>query len=129
MSQRTTAEDAIALEHETLDRLANVVVTTVPLVLLGVAVWLAWGGALHWQDLVVLGVSYALTGAGIPEADLSRIQEPLYSTKARGLGLGLAIVRAILDKCGGGLRVESEPGRGSVFTVKLMASPAQEERE
>ena len=72
-------------------------------------------------------VSVADTGAGIPAADLARILEPLYSTKARGLGLGLAIVRAIIDKSGGGLRVESEPGRGSVFTVRLPASPDHEE--
>ena len=44
--------------------------------------------------------------------------EPLYSTKARGLGLGLAIARAILEKNQGRLRVASEPGRGSVFTVR-----------
>ena len=72
-----------------------------------------------------LDVSFADTGTGISEADLTRIMEPLYSTKARGLGLGLAIVRTILDKCGGGLRVVSEPGRGSVFTVSLAASPPQ----
>ena len=72
-----------------------------------------------------LEVAVADTGVGIPGDQLSRILEPLYSTKARGLGLGLAIVRAILDKCGGNLRVESEPGRGSIFTVVLSASPAR----
>ena len=45
--------------------------------------------------------------------------EPLYSTKARGLGLGLAIARAILEKNQGSLRVASEAGRGSTFTVRL----------
>jgi signal transduction histidine kinase len=74
-------------------------------------------------------VAIADTGVGISSADLARILEPLYSTKARGLGLGLAIVRTILDKCGGSLRVESEPGRGSVFTVRLVASPAHEDTE
>jgi two-component system sensor kinase FixL len=73
-----------------------------------------------------LEVAVADTGVGITREDLSRILEPLYSTKARGLGLGLAIVRAVLDKCGGGLRVESEPGRGSVFIVRLPVSPAHE---
>jgi signal transduction histidine kinase len=73
-----------------------------------------------------LEVAVSDTGVGIPGEDLSRILEPLYSTKARGLGLGLAIVRAILDKCGGSLRVESEPGRGSVFTVRLTPSPAHD---
>ena len=62
------------------------------------------------------------TGVGIPPQDLARIMEPLYSTKARGLGLGLAIVRAILEKNQGSLRVTSEVGRGSTFTVRLTAS-------
>lgn len=63
------------------------------------------------------------TGVGIPTADLGRIIEPLYSTKARGLGLGLAPVRMILEKNGGGLDVASEPGRGSTFAVRLTAAP------
>jgi stearoyl-CoA desaturase (delta-9 desaturase) len=37
----------------------------VPLTLLGVAIWLAWGGTLHWQDIVVLGVCYVLTVVGV----------------------------------------------------------------
>jgi signal transduction histidine kinase len=59
------------------------------------------------------------TGAGIAPQDLARVMEPLYSTKARGLGLGLAIARAILEKNQGSLRVASEVGRGSAFTVRL----------
>jgi stearoyl-CoA desaturase (delta-9 desaturase) len=58
-------DDTQAIEHETVDRLANVVVTVVPVALLGFAIWRAWGGALHWQDLVVLAVSYLITGVGI----------------------------------------------------------------
>ncbi len=57
--------ERLVIKHETLDRLANAVVTIVPLALLGFAVWLAWGGTLHWQDLVVLALVYVLTGAGI----------------------------------------------------------------
>lgn len=64
------------------------------------------------------------SGVGISREDLLRIMEPLYSTKARGLGLGLAISRSILDKNRGGLRVTSELGRGSVFTIRLTASPS-----
>ncbi len=60
-----TVEDSLAIRHETLDRLANVVVTVVPLALLGLAVFLAWGNSLHWQDLVVLAISYLLTVVGI----------------------------------------------------------------
>jgi signal transduction histidine kinase len=64
-------------------------------------------------------VDVADTGVGIPAEDLPRVMEPLYSTKARGLGLGLAIARAILEKNNGSLRVASEPGRGTTFTVRL----------
>jgi stearoyl-CoA desaturase (Delta-9 desaturase) len=50
---------------DTFDRVANVVVTVVPVGLVGFAAWLAWGGALRWPDLVVLAVTYTLTGLGI----------------------------------------------------------------
>ncbi|MCC6416860.1 MAG: hypothetical protein IT429_01280 [Gemmataceae bacterium] len=68
------------------------------------------------------------TGVGIPPAELGRVMEPLFSTKARGLGLGLAIARAILEKNRGGLHVASEPGRGSTFTVRLAADLVQEDQ-
>ncbi len=67
----------------------------------------------------VIETAVADSGVGIPAEQLSRVMEPLYSTKARGLGLGLSIARAILEKNGGSLRVASEPGRGSTFTVYL----------
>jgi signal transduction histidine kinase len=66
-----------------------------------------------------LEVSVADTGIGIAPADLPRVMEPLFSTKARGMGLGLALSRMILDKNHGTLRVASEPGMGSTFTVRL----------
>jgi signal transduction histidine kinase len=67
-------------------------------------------------------VSVADTGVGIEAKDLTRIMEPLYSTKARGLGLGLAIARSIVEKNQGTLRVASDPGCGSTFTVRLTRS-------
>jgi signal transduction histidine kinase len=70
-----------------------------------------------------LEVSVADTGAGIEKDQLARIMEPLYSTKARGLGLGLAIVRSIVERNQGIIQVVSEPGRGSTFTVRLLAAP------
>jgi signal transduction histidine kinase len=73
-------------------------------------------------------VDVADTGVGIARDQLARVMEPLYSTKARGLGLGLAIARAILEKNRGALRVASEPGRGSTFTVRLSADLAREDR-
>jgi stearoyl-CoA desaturase (delta-9 desaturase) len=64
-SAAVTRDDVVAIEHETFGRAANIFVTIAPVVVLGVGIWLAWGGALHWQDLVVMAVGYALTGLGI----------------------------------------------------------------
>ena len=68
-------------------------------------------------------MTVADTGVGIPPDHLARVMEPLYTTKARGLGLGLALARAILEKNRGTLAVASEPGRGTTFTVRLAAAP------
>lgn len=64
-------------------------------------------------------IAVADTGVGIPPENLPRVMEPLFSTKARGLGLGLAIARSILDKNRAILRVASQPGRGTTFTVQI----------
>jgi two-component system sensor kinase FixL len=85
---------------------------------------MASGGALSISgsaDHHSVRVAVADTGTGIPPDQLSQIMEPLYSTKARGLGLGLAISRAILDKNKGSLRVSSTVGKGSTFTLSLPA--------
>ncbi len=60
------------------------------------------------------------TGDGIKPEDINRILEPLYTTKSRGIGLGLAITRAIVEKHNGRITVSSEPGKGSCFTVNLL---------
>jgi signal transduction histidine kinase len=69
-----------------------------------------------------LDVAFADTGSGISAENLRRVMEPLFSTKARGLGLGLAIARAILEKNEGSMTLASEQGKGSTFTVRLRTS-------
>jgi signal transduction histidine kinase len=66
------------------------------------------------------------TGHGIAADDIKRIMEPFFTTKARGIGLGLAISNAILAKNEASLSVESVPGEGSVFTIALEAAPHSE---
>jgi PAS domain S-box-containing protein len=66
-----------------------------------------------------VAVSVADSGIGIPPADLSQIFEPLVTTKPRGLGLGLALIRNLVEANGGRIQVESEVGQGSTFTVWL----------
>jgi len=66
-----------------------------------------------------LDIRFADTGPGISPEQLTRIMEPYYTTKADGTGLGLLIVDRIVRGHGGALSIESEAGRGSVFTISL----------
>jgi signal transduction histidine kinase len=59
------------------------------------------------------------TGTGIPDEVRARIFEPFFTTKASGTGLGLAVVRRIVEGHGGTLEVRSRPGEGTVFGLRL----------
>jgi signal transduction histidine kinase len=72
----------------------------------------------------VIEIAVTDSGPGIGSDQIGRIMEPFFTTKARGLGLGLAISRSIVDKNHGELLVASEPGRGTTFTVRLPAATA-----
>lgn len=61
-------------------------------------------------------------GIGIQSKDLSRIFDPFYTTKSTGQGLGLATCYSIINRHGGAIGVESEPGKGSTFHIYLPAS-------
>jgi signal transduction histidine kinase len=61
------------------------------------------------------------TGSGIEPAALERIFDDFFTTRERGTGLGLSIVRRLVTDLGGRIRVSSQPGRGSTFTVELPA--------
>ncbi|HZY87914.1 MAG TPA: PAS domain S-box protein [Gemmataceae bacterium] len=63
-------------------------------------------------------------GQGMTEQVQAQIFEPFFSTKEHGTGLGLAVVRQIVESFGGRVEVRSEPGRGSRFSVWLPSSPA-----
>jgi stearoyl-CoA desaturase (delta-9 desaturase) len=55
----------VPITNETSERIVRVLVVGLPVAALVAAGWLAWGGALHWQDLAVLAVTYTLSGIGI----------------------------------------------------------------
>jgi signal transduction histidine kinase len=73
-------------------------------------------------------VRFADTGAGIPPEALGRIFDPFYTTKevGKGTGLGLSIVFGIVKKHGGTVNVESQPGQGTVFTLRLPLAPRED---
>jgi signal transduction histidine kinase len=58
-------------------------------------------------------------GPGIPPESRDRIFEPFFTTKAKGSGLGLSIVHAIVTQHGGSIRVEDAPGGGARFALRL----------
>jgi signal transduction histidine kinase len=72
------------------------------------------------ETLVVLTVGD--TGRGLNPEEKSRIFEHFYTTKAGGTGLGLSIVRRLVVDFDGSLAVDSEPGRGTKFTVSFPAA-------
>ncbi|MDD5365833.1 MAG: PAS domain S-box protein [Gallionellaceae bacterium] len=78
-------------------------------------------------DGMSVAVSVRDTGSGIAPEQMARLFQPLYTTKARGIGLGLVVVKNLTEANGGRIEVQSEPGRGTVFTVTLpCAGPAEE---
>jgi two-component system, NtrC family, sensor kinase len=60
-------------------------------------------------------------GCGIPKADLERVFEPFFSTRTGkgGTGLGLSITSGLVQELGGHIQVESEVGKGTIFTITL----------
>jgi signal transduction histidine kinase len=59
------------------------------------------------------------TGSGITPENMKKLFEPLFTTKTRGIGLGLAVSKKLAEANGGRIEVESEPGKGSNFTLVL----------
>ena len=81
-----------------------------------------------WPDGANVALSVADTGIGIPSEDLPHVWERLFrgdrSRSERGLGLGLSLVKAIALAHRGDVAVESSPGNGSRFTIRLPADLA-----
>lgn len=69
-----------------------------------------------------LRISLEDTGTGIPPEILSRVTEPFFTSKSRGLGLGLALSRRIAERFGGRLEVASLEGRGTTVSLILRVS-------
>jgi signal transduction histidine kinase len=67
-----------------------------------------------WAELKVSD-----TGCGIDRDKIDRIFDPFYTTKDTGTGLGLSIVYKIVQDSGGVISAESEPGKGTVFSLYL----------
>ena len=69
------------------------------------------------KDFVEVG--FKDTGVGMSKENMEKIFTPFFTTRAKGMGMGLAICKKIVDAHDGSIEVESEVGKGSTFTVKL----------
>jgi signal transduction histidine kinase len=63
-------------------------------------------------------ISIADSGKGIPDADLARVGDPFFTTKAKGSGLGLFLTRRLVQSAGGQLEIRSEPGSGTTCVIR-----------
>jgi nitrogen fixation/metabolism regulation signal transduction histidine kinase len=64
-------------------------------------------------------ITVADNGIGIAKEDFNRIFEPKFTTKSSGMGLGLSIIKNIIENYNGSITVESQKGKGTTFTVSL----------
>jgi signal transduction histidine kinase len=71
-----------------------------------------------------LEMEIADTGVGIPQEVRGKIFEPLFTTRAKGIGLGLAVCKSIIDRHEGHIAVKSKVGEGTIFNIKLPLKPA-----
>jgi C4-dicarboxylate-specific signal transduction histidine kinase len=73
-----------------------------------------------------VSISFKDTGSGIPPDQLEHVFEPFFTTKESGTGFGLSVSYSIIKSFGGEIDVQSSPGHGTTFTVRL---PAHERKE
>jgi signal transduction histidine kinase len=69
------------------------------------------------------------TGSGVSEENMSKLFQPLFTTKAKGTGLGLAVCKRIVEAHRGEITVESEEGVGTSLTIKIPMHPEEEDEK
>ena len=79
------------------------------------------------DDMVIL--SFKDSGPGIHKEHLPQVFQPLFSTKSKGIGLGLSITKMIIENHGGTIRVDSRPGEGATFIIELPLAVKKEEQK
>lgn len=119
-------EEGIPLVHANPDQMSQILLNLV----INAIQAMPEGGTLR-IGLRVAGdqvrLSIADTGSGIPTEDLAKIFEPFYTTKdpGKGTGLGLTVVKGIVQEHGGRITVESQVGEGTTFLLTFPASTSQ----
>ena len=68
-------------------------------------------------------ISFSDTGVGIPDEILHKLFTPLFTTKAQGMGFGLAICKSIIEAHEGTIKVKTKANKGTTFTITLPTKP------
>ncbi|GEM_PF-2056717 len=111
------AETVLADSTEVFRCLSNLVTNAIEAVNDGGTVEIC---TLRAGDGSMAGITVRDDGPGIAEEDQERIFDALFTTKgSKGTGLGLAVTKKIIEEHGGEIRLNSEPGRGTAFTIRL----------
>ncbi len=78
-----------------------------------------------------VSITFSNNGPGIPEADLKHVFEPFFYSRTgeRGTGLGLAVTYALVQEIGGQISVQSEPGTGTRFNIRLPLKMPRKDRK
>jgi signal transduction histidine kinase len=74
-------------------------------------------------------VSFSDTGVGIPSEVMTKLWSPFFTTKARGMGLGLTICKRMVEAHGGTISAESSVGKGSTFTITIPPDPRNKQED
>ncbi|HUG92864.1 MAG TPA: PAS domain S-box protein [Planctomycetaceae bacterium] len=122
LDREPAAAEAIVLaDHDQIERaLLNLIRNAVQA--------MPGGGRLAVRSAVVDGrlmIEVADTGVGLTAEEAARVFEPLYTKKAKGIGLGLAVSRRYAERNGGALELESTPGQGATFRLRLPLADGQ----
>jgi two-component system sensor histidine kinase AtoS len=79
-------------------------------------------------ELNAIQILISDTGTGIEKEIIDNIFQPFFTTKRKGMGLGLAITRRLVEQHGGDIYVESDPGKGTVFNILLRVNEVDKEQ-
>jgi len=82
-----------------------------------------------WETNGNLKITFADSGSGMSKETMERLWTPLFTTKVRGIGLGLSICKRIVEAHGGKISVESTLGKGTTFTITLPIPPKSDSSE
>ena len=116
----TSFAEACPLVHADADQMSQVLINLV----MNSIHAMPEGGTLRLAlapDRDMVKFTVADTGQGMPRESIAKVFEPFFTTKefGKGTGLGLTVVKGIIEEHAGSIHVESEPGKGTVFTICL----------